>query len=80
MLSPLEYLLRYNVLIGMLVSAIGVAICIMAKKITLKKRNSNELQNNDKLYFTLMMVGFGLILAGMIITVLPFEATFYSVG
>ena len=78
MLSPLEYLLRYTVIIGMLVSAIGVAICIMSKKITLKKRNTSELDKSDKLYFTLMMVGFGLILAGMIIIALPYGATFYK--
>ena len=77
--NPLEYLLRYTVIAGILVAAIGAAICFMAKRITMAKRNVAEVNKQDKLYVTLMLVGISLILIGMIIMVLPIEGTFYKV-
>ena len=78
--SPLEFLLRYTVIIGMIVSAIGVAICVMSKKLTLSKTQKEELDKSDKFYIKIVSIGFSLILAGMIIMILPFEGTFYVVG
>ena len=78
--SPLEFLLRYTVIAGMIVAAIGVAICMMAKRITMAKRNVTEIDKKDRLYVTLMMFGLSFLLVGMILMVLPIEATFYSVS
>ena len=78
--SPLEFLLRYTVIAGMIVAAIGVAICMMAKRITMAKRNVMEIDKKDRLYVTLMMFGLSFLLVGMILMVLPIEATFYSVS
>jgi hypothetical protein len=36
-----------------------------------------EVKKNDRLYSTLMLLGLAFILIGMIIMVLPIEATFY---
>ena len=77
--SPLEFLLRYTVIIGMLISAIGVALCAVAKKVTLLKSKKNELDKSDKLYIRMISIGFLLILAGMIVMILPYESTFYVV-
>jgi len=76
---PLEFLLRYTVIAGVIVAAIGVAICLTAKRIVLAKRKTTVLNRQDKLYRTLMLLGLGLLLVGMIIMVLPIEATFYVV-
>jgi len=57
--SPLEFLLRYTVITGMIISALGVAVCLMAKKITLLKRKTEELDKSDKFYVTIMTLGFG---------------------
>ena len=77
--SPLEFLLRYTVIIGMLISALGVALCVVAKKVTLLKSKKNELDKSDKLYIRMISIGFLLILAGMIVMILPYESTFYVV-
>ncbi len=76
-MHPFEFLLRYTVIAGMLVAIIGAAICMMAKRITMAKRQQVEVNKNDKLYSTLIIVGVLLLLAGMIIIALPFKATFY---
>lgn len=76
-MEPLEFLLRYTVITGMLIAIIGTALCMLAKRITMAKRNQVEINKKDKLYVTLMLLGLAFILIGMIIMVLPIEATFY---
>ena len=77
--NPLEYILRYTVLAGIAVAVIGAAICFMAKRITMAKRNVAQVDKQDKLYVTLLLIGISLILIGMIVMVLPIEGTFYKV-
>lgn len=77
--SPWEFILRYTVLAGMVIMSIGVAIMLMAKRITQVKRKSDRIDKNDKLYVALKFVGIALILLGMIIAVLPVESTLYKV-
>ena len=78
--SPLEFLLRYTVIIGILISSVGVALCLMAKK--LSSNNSEEGQSNKQtsVYEKMGTIGFALVLVGMIVMILPFEATLYMVG
>lgn len=76
-LEPLEFLLRYNVIAGTVIAIIGTAICMMAKRITMAKRNQVEVEKNDKFYVALRYLGIGLILVGMICIALPFEASLY---
>lgn len=76
-MEPLEFLLRYTVITGVIIAVIGAAICMMAKRITMAKRNQIEINKNDRLYVTLKYLGLGLILIGMIIIAMPIEATFY---
>ena len=77
--SPWEFILRYTVLVGMVIMAFGVATLLLAKKITMVKRKSDLIDKNDKLYVGLIFVATALILLGMIISVLPVEATLYKV-
>jgi len=76
-MEPLEFLLRYTVISGIVVAVIWTAICMMAKRITMAKRHLVEIDPKDKLYAGLKLFGLALILIGMIIMVLPIEATFY---
>ena len=76
--SPLEFLLRYTVIIGIVIAVVGVSILFMAKRITLAKRNTDILDKSDKLYQALLIVGIALILVAMIIIALPIENTFYK--
>ena len=77
--NPLEFILRYTVLAGIVIAVIGASICFMAKRITMAKRNVAQINKQDKLYTTLLLVGISLILLGMIVMVLPIEGTFYKV-
>lgn len=76
--KPAEFLLRYTVITGIVLAVIGVAICFMAKRITMAKRKQDEINKNDKLYIGLMITGLCFILIGMIIIALPIDATFYN--
>ena len=76
-LEPLEFLLRYNVIVGIFFAIIGTSICMMAKRITMTKRQQVEIDSKDKLYVGLKFVGLALILLGMICIALPFEISFY---
>ena len=76
-LEPLEFLLRYNVLAGMVVAIIGTAICMMAKRIAMAKKGQVEIDRNDSTYTKLKFFGLALIIVGMILIALPFEASLY---
>ena len=76
-MEPLEFLLRYTVITGTIIAIIGTALCMTAKRVTMAKRNQVEINKNDGLYVTLMLLGLAFIMLGMIIMVLPIEATFY---
>jgi len=76
-MEPLEFLLRYSVITGMIIAIIGTALCMLAKRITIAKRNQVEIDKKDRLYVTIMWLGLAFILIGMIIIALPIEATFY---
>ena len=76
--SPWEFLLRYTVIIGVILAIVGVAMCLMAKRITMAKRNVDIIDKRDKLYSGLIFAGIALILVGMIVIALPIEATLYG--
>ncbi len=76
-MEPLEFLLRYTVITGIIIAIIGTALCMTAKRITMAKRNQVEINKNDRFYVTLMLLGLAFIMLGMIVMVLPIEATFY---
>lgn len=77
--NPLEFILRYTVITGIIIMCFGVALCLLAKRITMAAKKVSEVSKSDRLYVTLMLLGLGFILVGMIITVLPIDATFYNI-
>ena len=76
--NPLEFLLRYTVITGVILAIIGVAIFMLAKRITMARRKQDEINKNDRLYITLCLIGLAFILIGMIFIALPIDATFYT--
>jgi len=76
-MKPIEFLLRYTVISGIVIAVLGVVLCLIAKRVTMMIRKQETLDRNDGLYTAIMLVGLALILIGMIVMVLPFEATFY---
>ena len=75
--NPLEFLLRYTVIIGVVIGVMGVAICLMAKRITMAVRNQDTISKRDNVYVSLMLVGLVFILVAMIVIALPIENTLY---
>ena len=75
--NPMEFLLRYTVITGVIIAIIGAAICMMAKRITMAKRKQDEISKDDRMYVGLMIAGLALILVGIIFIALPVDATFY---
>ena len=76
--NPLEFLLRYTVITGVIIAIIGVAICLMAKRVTMAVRNKDDIDKKDNVYVALMLIGLILILVAMIVIALPIEGTLYS--
>ena len=76
-MDPLDFLLRYTVIAGMVLAMIGVGICMSAKRITMSKRKQVDIDKNDKFYSALICIGLVFIIAGLIVMVLPYENTFY---
>lgn len=76
--SPLEFLLRYTVITGIIIAVIGASICFLAKRITMAKRNVDNIDKKDRLYVALLLGGLCLVLVGMIFISLPIDATFYK--
>ena len=76
-MEPLEFLLRYTVIAGIFIAIIGTTLCMTAKRVTMAVKKQVEINKKDRLYVTLMFLGLAFILSGMIIMVLPIEATFY---
>lgn len=76
-MHPLDFILRYTVITGIIFAIIGAALCMTAKRITMAKRKQVEIDKNDKLYTTLRYIGFALITIGMIIMVLDIDVSFY---
>ncbi len=75
--NPMEFLLRYTVIIGIILMIIGVAILFSAKKITMVKRGTDSIDKQDKLYLTLFIVGICLLLIGMIVMAIDIPYGFY---
>ena len=73
-----EFLLRYVTIIGTALAIIGCAILLMAKRITYAKRKVDKIDKHDKLYITLVLIGVGLIMLGMIVISFDINAGFYK--
>ena len=76
--GPLEFLLRYTVITGIIIAIIGVAICLIAKRVTMAIRNQDTIDKKDNIYVAMMLIGLILILVAMIVIALPIEGTFYT--
>jgi len=77
--NPLEFILRYTVITGIIICVCGVALCLMCKRIVMAVKKQDVINKSDRAYTTIMLLGLAFILIGMIIMVLPIEATFYTI-
>lgn len=77
--SPLEYMLRYNVILGAIIITFGLVFIFLAKHITCAVRKTDQVDNNDKLLQGLRITGIVLFVIGFIVAfALDINRTFYK--
>ena len=77
-MHPMEFVLRYNVIAAMIVAGIGVGLLFSAKRITRHTQKINTVEKDNKFLQKIQAVGWLLVLIGMIIMILPFEASLFG--
>lgn len=77
-MHPLEFVLRYNVIVAMLIAGVGVGLLFSAKKITKYNQKIDKVEKDNKFYQKIQAAGWLLVLIGMIVMILPFEATLFG--
>ena len=60
---------QVNVIIGIILAVVGLSVIFLAKRFTVAVRKTDDVDDNDKLYVTLKMIGLILVVAGMIVQV-----------
>lgn len=61
-----QFLSNPLIIVGLILLAIGIATVALAKRITRVGRQTNEVDNNDRMYVTFKVMGLLLMLAGFI--------------
>ena len=77
-MHPMEFILRYNVIAAMIIAGIGVGLLFSAKKITRYTKKIDKVEKDNKFLQKIQAAGWLLILIGMVVMILPFEATLFG--
>lgn len=64
--SLVQFLNNPLIIIGLILLAIGIATCVLAKRITRVARQQNDIDPEDRMYTAFKIIGLLLILAGFI--------------
>lgn len=67
-----EFIVKINVIIGMVLCAFGVASFVLAKRVAQAVDKTEVAYKSSKSYITTKIVGLVLVLVGMILIALPF--------
>ncbi len=65
----LEFLQIPNVIVGLILAMLGLALSILAKKITKVVRRVDKVSEKDPIYYCLLGFALCLILVGLILTI-----------
>lgn len=65
----LEFLQSPNKIVGMVLAMLGLALSILAKKITKVVRKVEKVNEHDPIYYCLLGFALCLILVGLVITI-----------
>lgn len=66
-----EFLIKVNVILGIIICAVGVAATIVASRLTQAVDKTTQVSKASKTYITCKVVGLVCILLGMILIALP---------
>ena len=64
--SLVQFLHKPLIIVGLILLSIGIATCVLAKRITRVARQQNEIDPEDKMYTAFKIIGLLLILAGFV--------------
>ncbi len=64
-----DYLTSPIKIVGLVIAILGLAVCMLAKKITMVKRGTDQIEKNDPLYVTTLAIGLCITLVGLITTI-----------
>ena len=64
--SFIEFLNQPLIIVGLILLAFGIAMAILAKRITRVARQSDDVDPNDRIYSAFKIIGLLLIIAGFI--------------
>ena len=67
-----QFIIKINVIIGIVLCAFGVASFILAKRVSQAAEKTDTVYKSSKSYITTKIVGLALVLVGMILIALPF--------
>lgn len=62
----IEFLNQPLIIVGLILLAFGIAMAVLAKRITRVARQSDEVDPNDKVYAAFKIIGLLLITAGFV--------------
>lgn len=64
--SLIQFLNKPLIIVGLILLSIGIATCVLAKRITRVARQQDEIDPEDRMYTAFKIIGLLLILAGFI--------------
>jgi len=61
---------QWNVIVGLILAIGGLMLSIFARKIVGKVKHTDKVENSDKLFTVLKLISLGLVLAGLIFSLI----------
>ncbi len=71
LLSLVEFITKENVIIGFIMMVVGLALVMLAKKITIAVKSNKEIKEDDTLLNVLKIIGLIMLLVSLVLIVLP---------
>lgn len=68
--SLAQRLSQWNVMLGFILAVIGLLTAVLARAVVRRIRKNKEVDNTDKIVIILKFTGFGLVLTGLIFTLI----------
>lgn len=60
---------QVNVIVGIVLAAVGIALALLARRITRAIKKGQEVTDDNKLFITFKAIGLILVIAGLVCTV-----------
>lgn len=61
---------QVNVIVGIILAVVGLSMIFLAKRFTRACRKTDDVEDNDRLYVALKIIGLILVVAGLIVQVI----------